>query len=90
MESTGNISTSPIFGETTESDWLDMYERLDNGDISEENLWCALDEMMGGASTQMDRFQFTHLDPTVPVTVSIDESKRATWDMAKDMINTTR
>lgn len=90
MTSTDSTTAPPNFGEATESDWLDMYERLDDGDIAEDNLWHALDEMMGGGPTQMDRFQFTHLDPTVPVTVSIDESKRATWDMAKDMITTTR
>lgn len=89
--SSDDIATAPrIFGEATESDWLNMYERLDDGDIAEDNLWYALDEMMGGSSTQMDRLQFTHLDPTGPVTVSIDESKRATWDMAKEMIATTR
>ena len=90
MESTDDISTPPIFGEATESDWLDLYERLDDGDIAEDNLWYALDGMMGGGPTQMDRLQFTHLDPTNPVTISFDESKRATWDMAKEMITTTR
>ena len=90
MASTNNLFDDTNESDWRESDWLDMYQRLEDGDIDEDNLLYVLDEMMGGASTQMDRFQFTHCDPTDPVTVSIDESKRATWDMAKDMIATTR
>lgn len=89
MASTNNLDDANE-SDWRESDWLDMYERLDDGDVDEDSLLCVLDEMMGGASTQMNRFQFTHRDPTDPVTVSIDESKRATWDMAKDMITATR
>ena len=49
MSSTNNLDDANE-SDWRESDWLDMYERLDDGDIDEDNLLYMLGEMMGGAS----------------------------------------